>query len=397
MPVFENVISMWLHRGKREQEAMRTGNTNTNDPPAYRQSLLTWDDTNAKVFAYRSRLESEGKIHGLWNNFSSFQCPVELVEFAGSPAMHLALLLYQQAAVVSYRAREENRNVRFKVTIKNRATASGLSPRSVRSAFKVLERDGLIVRKRRQKGTDGRFLDTYVDMLDPQTGYALQTFPKVYGLLSSNATNDYFHFITVPKAALTAIKCMTHACEKSVYIAALCLASKAGDECVAVDRALWQQVSHVKRAAFSRGLKYCVNRGLVSYRSGVLTVNDPLTGLPTERWKHPREFIHHENPQWEYDLDKVTPDEWRIVIPKAFNGLAPLTDGWHTLKEVGCPFCGERGKFNISYSDTRFRCHACIEGRGRLGKLLKRVLGTDMNSAKTFIQETLSAAALSVV
>ncbi len=351
--------------------------------------LLLWIDSNPEVLLHRSRLASGGKPSGIWTGFSTFQSPVTLLQYAGNPAMHLALLLYVQGAGVSYRSSETGADVSFLATIKRKAEVSGLSPRAVRSGFKRLEKDGSISLRMSGKTDAGRFRARRVFLLNPQTGERLSTDPGHYGLLSSNASDEHFHFVTVPRVALEAIHTMKHASEKAVYLAALCLVSKARDESVFVERSLWRQLSYLGENAFNRGVRYCIGRKLLSYRKHILTVNDPQTSKPTERWKNKGVRIDHENTHWKFDLNTVTPEEWHGVVQKAMQQTISFFDGWRTVKELGCPYCGEQGKFSLSFSDSGFRCHACQQGHGKLGQLVQHVRGTNMDAAKVFIQETI--------
>lgn len=365
--------------------------TESNSPSQFSclQSLLEWTDTNPEVLIRRSRLAADDRPTGIWTGHSTFQIPLRLLEYAGQSPVHLALLLYSQGAGVSYRSPDWGNDVSFPSRIASRAKVSGLSARVVRSAFKRLETDGYISMRSNGNTDAGRYRARKIFLLDPQTGERLTTNPGIYGLFSSNATDEHFHFITVPRTSLEAVNAMEHASAKSAYLVALCFVSKAMDECVAVNRSLWQRLSHLGRNAFGRGLRYCIRKGLLSYRRGVLTVNDPATGKPTERWKHPRVRIEHENPVWKFDLNTVKPEKWRIVVEELLHASFPETDGWtHSTKDVGCPFCGEFGKFNVNFSESRYKCHAsgCRES-GRLGQLVQRVHRTTMDAAKTFIQE----------
>ena len=271
------------------------------------------------------------------------------------------------------------------------AEVSHLPERSVKFAFKQLVEHHVIERKPGRRNDAGKFGAGRVHLINPQTGKRLSTDPGRYGLLSSNVTDDYFSFITVPRPSLEEIHTMKHASEKAVYLAALCLVSKAMDECVFVDRSLWQELAHLGKNAFNRGVRYCIGRKLLSYRKHVLTLHDPQTGKPTERWKNKGVRVEHENAHWKYDLDKFSSEEWRIVLEKLLHESITSFDGWRTLQKIRCPFCGERGSFSMSMSTSSgFRCHGSgCRVHGKLGQLVQRVRGTNMDAAKVFIQETI--------
>lgn len=309
--------------------------------------------------------------------------------------MHLALLLYRQGAGVSYGSIESGLDVSFKARVDTKAEASHLSPRSVKGAFRRLERDGFLVR-RNQKSESGRFKAARVYLLNPQTKERLLTRPGEYGLLSSNANDEHFHFITVPRASLDAINGMKHASSKAVYLSALCLASKAMEECVLVRRSLWQELSQLGRNAFSRGLRYCTGKKLFSYKKGVLTLHDPLTGKPTERWRSERVRIQHENTVWRFDLNEVTPEQWRAVVERLLKQAIPAADKWTLSKEIPCPHCGKAGAFSVNFSVAGYICHGCKE-KGRLGQLVQRVHGGNMDAAKVFIQESIRESEVALI
>lgn len=321
------------------------------------------------------------------------QVPISLLRYAGSPPAHLALHLYAQGAGVSYRADETGADVCFRVRVKTKRKATNLT---LRSTFSRLETDGYIQRKR-ERIASGRHRASRIYLLDPLTGDRLKTHPNSYGLLSENAQDECFSFITLPRDCLKAIDEMECASEKALFLAALCLVSKARDECVEVARALWRALAHVSKNSFTSALRSLTNKKLLSYRRGVLTLHDPLTGKPVERWRYPRKLVNHENAQWAFDLNKVTAEEWHAVLERALRVPIPFFDGWHTVKELGCPFCGECGKFSLSFESAGFKCHAACKEHGKLGQLVKHVLGVEWDAVKEYIKETGQAVALATV
>jgi len=312
--------------------------------------------------------------------------------------MHIGLHLYALGAGVSYRSHESGYDVGIRVKMKTKAKDSkaenttNLSLRAVVSGFNQLEADGCIQR-RKEKG----YRLKIIYLLDPQTRKRLQTHPMSYGLFSSNAEEECFSFITLPRDCLKAIDQMKHASEKGIYLAALALASKERNEIVAVDRSLWQKLANVSKNTFTAKLKTLIRKKLLSYRRGVLILHDPMTGKPSERWRNEREFIYHENAKWAFDLNGVKPEEWHTVLEKALRQTIPFFNGWQTVKDFGCPFCGAVGKFSLSFDDAGFRCRACRDGHGKLGQLVKHALGADWNATKDYIKETIQAAALATI
>jgi hypothetical protein len=124
---------------------------------------------------------------------------------------------------------------------------------------------------------------------------------------------------------------------------------------------------------------------------------DPLTGKQAKR--QPREFVNHEDPNWKFDLDTVTPGQWRAVI----NRLLPRRefnegkDGWTFTTGHACPFCKSERAFAVHFGKLEepykhaavYKCHAGKTDKcgGNLGQLVRRLLRVSMAEAKEFIQE----------
>jgi hypothetical protein len=270
------------------------------------------------------------------------------------------------------------------VRVDKLALKTGLSARSIERAFKRLESDHRISRVRPTTSRN-RFLASRITLLDG-TGLPLQTSPRQFRVCRENGLTP---FITMPKASLEAINAMALASEKAVYISAHALASRQKNECVYVDKVKWLILSGLAENAFNRGVKQCKAKKLLSYGNGVLTLNDPQTGKPNMRWQHNRPRIEHDNPQWAFDLNSVTADQWHYVVEALLDRkLETDSSGW-TLRTV-CPFCAYKEKFHVNFSKAAYRCHSC-DAKGRLGWLVARVKGVNMTAAKEFIKERIAA------
>jgi hypothetical protein len=185
---------------------------------------------------------------------------------------------------------------------------------------------------------------------------------------------------------------MKHSREKAVYLSALALGSRELDEIVAASKQDWRKLSRLGRNPFVSGRKYCLGKRLLSHTGGVLVLHDPLTGKPSRRWQNEKVRTYHENAKWEFDLNKVSPSEYRAVIEKLlgqeFYGPA---DSWMSPTDGLCPLCNDKGGFAVNFAERCFKCHKCSEG-SKLGKFVQRLRGTSMADAKAYIKEVISAA-----
>jgi len=345
---------------------------------------ITDEKSSLQALYLRARQEHAGRPSGLWSGFSCFQFPNGLLPYANSPVMHVALHLYRLASGAAYRAFDSGLDVSFRVRVQTLARMTGLPIRTIKAALHRLEQDKWIERKP-QTTARGRFAATKIYLLDPRSGRRLETSQR-YGLLSSN---KYFPFITIPKDALWAIDSMRGVGAKAVYAAALAVASEQEHEIVAVKRSRWLEMSNVSRNTFASGLKYCTRKGLLAYRRGILTLNDPRTGKAPARWKYGRQFTKHDAPKWKFDLHRVEPEQWKATLEKLMRQTFPECDGWTPqTADVACPLCGEHGKFSMNFHKGTFKCFACSKGGG-LGKLVQHLLHGTMDDAKKYIQDTI--------
>jgi len=210
----------------------------------------------------------------LWIGFSRFEVPEGVTKYAGKVAAHVLLLLYQSASGKSFYSATES-ELSFVAVEDHLAKKTGLTTRSIQLAFTQLESDGRIRRLRRTR-PDGTFRTSVFTLLD-SSGSPLQTSPYKYGVCRQNDVP----FVTIPKASLDAINKMKLASQKAVYLSALALVHQHKKESgISVDRNEWQKLSGLgeSKYAFSSGLAYLKAEKLVTYRKGILTVNDPRKG-----------------------------------------------------------------------------------------------------------------------
>lgn len=334
-------------------------------------------------YAAKVEVENEsGKPTGVWIGYSKFEIPEFVLRYYGEAPAHVLCLLYHRASGKSYHSTSEH-DLSLSVREDTLASKSGLSTRSIERAFKQLESEHRIRRVRRKHPT-GRFLASRVTLLDG-SGEPLQTSPQHYGLCR---VSDLRPFITMPRASLDVLNGMTPS-QKATYISALALASRQKRESVFVDKQAWFIESGLGENAFGAAVAVCKRRKLLTYSNGVLTLNDPQTGRPTQRWKYGKDWIEHIDPQWEFDLNEVTEEQWHYTLESLLSRkFETAADGW-TLR-TQCPFCFYKERFHANFTKAAYRCHSC-DAKGRLGQLVARVKNISMGEAKKFIAEHIEA------
>jgi len=309
----------------------------------------------------------------LWIDFSRFEVPEGVTQYAGKVAAHVLLLLYQRASGKSIYSGSQ-RDLSFKVSEESEhrlAKKIGLTTRSIQLAFTQLEFDGRIRRLRKTR-PDGTFDTSVLTLLD-SSGEPLQTSPYKYGVCRQNNVP----FITFTKRSLDAINKMKLPSAKAVYIAALALVHRNKTEGgISVDRKEWQSLSGLgeSKYAFSSGLAYLKAEKLVTYRKQMLTVNDPRTGEPADRSDNPKPWIDHgPGTNWkDGDLDDVPAEDFQRFVEAMLGRKFEVgEDGWTLRSE--CPFCHYKRRFRMNFAWSQCICD-CGK-RGRLVKLVSEVKG----------------------
>ena len=151
--------------------------------------------------------------------------------------------------------------------------------------------------------------------------------------------------------------------------------------------------SLLSKNAFNRGLLECQRKGLLSYKRGVLTLHDPRTGKVSVR--PAREFVTHENPNWKFNLDSVTPAQWKHVCEKLLKrGLNVGGDGWTYSRWSACPFCKTQHGFSLNFERSQYVCHNradCKAPNGRLAQFVQRMLrARHTDEAKSYIRQCIA-------
>lgn len=261
------------------------------------------------------------------------------------------------------------------------AERTGLTRPAVSHAIKVLETAGSIrVERSRSKITGEKKISIYL-LLHPTTREPLRSMPQEFGICHMNGFER--PYVTVPKETrevLTQLR--PAAC--AVYLTALAVASKFMTTSFTTTREYLKTESLLGKNGFNRGFAECRSKGLFAYRRNVLTLHDPRTRKPSER--QPREFVHHEDANWKFPLDAVTPEQWQrvieILLHKQFF-VGPT--GWtYTRPEILCPSCKRERSFSASFALSQFNCHEC-GASGRLFQLVARVRRCTAREAKQFI------------
>ena len=324
-----------------------------------------------------------------WKGHSRFQASHRVLAFKGRAESLILIYLFQLANAFS-NAHIRIAVIELKVTGEKIAESVGLSPQAVYPALATLQAAGCIrIVPRTDPITKLTVTSIYL-LLHPTTGEPMYSTGGEYGICAANWERPY---LTLLKDTLPTLVQMTPA-GRAVYLSAMAEASGRVRTSFAIRKQDWQKESLLARNAFGRGLRECLRKKLLSYsaKKQVLTLNDPATGKVSERWKYERERVEHDNPQWKFDLNKVTAGEWRATIERLLkHEFFVGQSGWtHATREVICPFCKEPSSFAVNFGTAQYRCHAgkCGDAAtGRLGQLVQRVLGASWRDAKSFISE----------
>jgi hypothetical protein len=309
-----------------------------------------------------------------------------VVAFKGESESLVLIYFYERAAAVSFYSEKEIL-IEIKVKVETVAERTGLGVRTVCRSIETLEAAGCIrvVRPRPDAVTGRRSINVYL-LLHGETKEPLMSRPKVYGICHQNFEKPY---ITVHKEILKTVRQMTKP-GRACYLAALSVASLKLRTSFGITREQWKTETLLGKNGFNIGVSECKRRKLLTYRRSLLTLNDPVTGKPSERVGG---RVEHENPRWKFDLNKVSAETWRATVQRLVKlPFIVGATGWtHATRETHCPFCREVRSFRVNFSTAEFQCYAC-ERHGRLGKLVQKLLGTaSMDKTKDFIQEQMTA------
>jgi hypothetical protein len=336
--------------------------------------------------------QQEEETGTFWKNHSVFQVPARVVAFKGGAESLVMLYLYKLANAIHIFCPEVVRielNIREETLVEN----TGLSRAAVTRAIATLEASECVRVIRRRDPVTGRVRTSIYLLLHSETKEPLQAFPKRYGVCHSNSERR--PYLTVPQEARQTLNTMKPA-GRAVYFSALLIGSRSMRTEIYITRAFWQESSLLGVNAFCRGLQECKKRGLLSYKRSVLTLCDPVTGKASVRHKYACR-VEHEKPEWKFDLDTVTADQWQHVIEKILPGTpAGGHNGWtRTSRHMLCPFCGCERTFAVNCRTGHYSCQSekCSNhATGRLAQLVKRVQGfKKLAHAKVFVQKSIAA------
>jgi hypothetical protein len=143
-------------------------------------------------------------------------------------------------------------------------------------------------------------------------------------------------------------------------------------------RAQLMTETRLKERTFNHGLKACRDAKLITFDGEWLTLLDPRTGKPTERYKCPVVRIKHSDPKWQLDFKQVTPQEWQGMIEQCMKEKfqAYINTEWSaTRPDTLCPFCKNGRAFTVNFIEARYLCHECKK-TGMLGSLLGFLLNS---------------------
>lgn len=319
-----------------------------------------------------------------WKGHPRFQVPHRVLALKGKAEAQLLLYFYERAESLSFYC-DTSVILEIKVTMETLCARTGLGNQAVSQAIRNLDGKYINVVRRRNAVTGQWRVSVYL-LLHSQSKEPLTTTPQTYGVCRANFEQSY---VTVTKDHRKVLNTMTPT-GRQVCLSVLAVASRKMLTSFAINKGLLVAESGLKPRMFRRGFKECREHGLFTYARHVLVLNDPKTRLPSVRGQRDS-FIEHEAPKWKFDLNGVTPEQWRYVVEKLLKCqfIFGSNDTWSkTVRGNLCPFCKQPSAFSVSFKTAAYRCHfeECGE-LGRLGKLVQRLMCVKkMHQVKTFIQ-----------
>ena len=297
-------------------------------------------------------------LEHLWEGHSHvFSVPNSVLAYRGSAPAHLALMLASQEA--GARNHSVSETVAFKASIQGKVERSGLSYPTLKRAFAVLVKDGIITREKRRSAKGKR-----------QASRIQFTNKREQG------------FILVPSESLEAIDRMgRNAAAKAVYLSALwhLTNDQFPAETVHLKLADWITTSCLDRGSFYLGLKYCRRKKLLSYESDVLTVNDAETLQPTVKYQEPKVWSGKANPRWGINFDDITDEQWPSLLAE---------------EPVCCPQCGDTKRFKLIIPQ-KFSCFNCGSW-GSLVDYVKQHHGFDWPGTQKYLADRVKSLEITV-
>jgi hypothetical protein len=311
------------------------------------------------------------QAEALWNGHSRFQTPAYILGYQGEAEALVLLYLYQRATYVNLNAEREGE---LEILVKEELIAHkcGLSRQTVSYVICKLEADWRIrVRRTIHPITKEKQTSIYL-LLHSATKLPMKTSPGDYGVCYSNFERP---FITVPAESFDVLPRMGRPA-RAVYLAALAIGSTKMRTLFGVTRTDWKKESLLERRAFNSGVNECLRRKLLTFKKGMLRLNDPETGAPSARTAPDR--VEHGKDSWKFKFDDVSAETWRATIGRLVKTPFIIDDvsGWsRATRGSFCPFCGEEKCFTLSFATGSYQCFAC-KRMGGLAMLLLKLLGT---------------------
>jgi len=306
--------------------------------------------------------------------------------YGGTTPLRVLLRIYAHGSVKAMRG-TRNIGITIHTAIGKHAGDLKTSRRSISDAFSQLEKDKFIERLEQGRSEThdhaGEFRSAHISLLYPGKNWTLRStvtdqrdaFGVPQGILTAN---DYAGgIIIVPYDFLKKLNKLPDACSRAALLGALRECTDAGNESVLLSPQQWQEHSHLSRSDLYRGKRVLIDRKLLSYRRGILTMHDPKTLKPTERWKR-RDTATYWSPEqtarYEYIVNRTAEDTFR-VLKAAFPdmGLREVeSKSYKWIGEKKCPFCHEA----TLYVHLHKRIFRCVKGScSRRGKIYKKLLG----------------------
>jgi len=367
--------------------------------------LWTNSRRQSEYFVAREQERLAGRPSGLWIGYPAFDFPAIALEmYGGTTPLRILLRIYAHASSKAMRV-SPNTGITLRTRISKHAGELKISRRSVSEAFRQLEQDGFIERLEQGRSehhdSAGDFRSARIALTYPGDKWPLRAVPVEerdkfrplravsveerdkfgfpQGLLTAN---DYLgDIIIVPYAFMKRLNKLPDACSRAALLGALRECTDAGNESVILSPEQWCERSHLSRTDLFRGKRTLIDRKLVSYKRGILTMHDPKTQEPNARWQRrhtDKGWTPEQTERYEYVTSR-TPEQILQVLLAAFPdiGLREVeAKPYKWIKEKKCPFCFAPTLF-VHLHKRIFRCVGC----NRRGHIFKQLIGQGLRQS----------------
>jgi len=335
----------------------------------------------------KQKEKEEKNQDGFWAGHSIYQAPLRILVYGAEVEALTLVYLYERANDISFNcASLEPVEIKIPVTEETIARKIGYDVRQVRRALDTLDADKCIRVVPNRNPNTGKWESSIYVLLHSTTGKDLMCSPSLYGVCHQNSD---LPFITLLKETRELIKGMQKA-GRQHYIAAQALASARQSTSFKVTHAEWRAEAMLGRNAFFAGLRELRKNKLLTYKRGLLTLNDPVTKEPSKRTK--RVLVYDKATNWEFKFDAVTEQQWAATMKRLLKREFVLGASDWTVSggDDLCPFCHNARGFRVNYKESKYQCKVC--GRyGRLGQLVRSILRvTQWEHVRQYIRETIA-------